>query len=86
MTYHSLNQFPLFCKVSNLTTRKGRSEFPFPAEVGDYDTDGVADLMVKFNRQDLIAILGVGEVTLTITGEVDETSFEGSDTIQVIGE
>jgi len=57
-----------------------------PTEIGDYDTDGITDLMVKFNRQDLIAILSVGEATLTITGKVNDTPFEGTDTISVIGE
>lgn len=57
-----------------------------PTEIGDYDADGITDLMVKFNRKDLIGILGVGETTLTITGEVNDTSFEGSDTIRVTEE
>jgi len=57
-----------------------------PTEIGDYDTDGIPDLMVKFNRKELIAISSVGEATLRITGEVNGTSFEGSDTIRVIDE
>jgi hypothetical protein len=57
-----------------------------PTEIGDYDTDGIPDLMVKFDRQELIATLSVGEATLTITGKVNETLFEGSDTIRVIDE
>lgn len=55
-----------------------------PTEIGDHDSDGINDLMVKFDRQDLIATLSKGEATLTITGEVDGTSFEDSDTITVI--
>lgn len=54
-----------------------------PTEIGDYDGDGVPDLMVKFNRQDLIAILSEGEATLTMTGEVNGIPFEGSDTVRV---
>ena len=57
-----------------------------PTEIGDYDTDGVLDLMVKFDRQEVIALLGAGEATLAITGEVSGIPFEGSDTIRVIGE
>jgi len=58
-----------------------------PTGIGDYDDDGIPDLMVKFNRQDVIALLSAGEATLTITGQlVDGTPFEGSDTIRVIGE
>ena len=71
-----------------------------PATVGDYDSDGTSDLMVKFDRTAVVAYLGTEDVTeevtedetgtdsyeeLTITGELtDETPFEGSDTIRVI--
>ena len=55
-----------------------------PTEIGDYDTDGIPDLMVKFSRRDLIAILSTGEATLTITGRVRSTLFIGRDTIRVI--
>jgi hypothetical protein len=67
-----------------------------PATVGDYDSDGISDLMVKFDRTAVVAYLGAEEVTedetgtdyyeeLTLTGELtDGTSFEGSDTIRVI--
>ncbi len=55
-----------------------------PAEIGDYDVDGITDLMVKFNRQDLTAILSRDEATLTITGKLNDTLFEGTDTIRVI--
>lgn len=61
-----------------------------PTEIGDYDTDGIPDLMVKFDRQvvlDYLAGMGVNDgdhVELTLTGEVGETPFEGSDTITVI--
>ena len=58
-----------------------------PIQVGDHDYDGIPDLMVKFDRQVLIGYLegATGEVTLTLTGDVDGNSFEGSDTIIVIG-
>jgi hypothetical protein len=62
-----------------------------PTKIADHDIDGVPDLMVKFDRQAVIAYLismgyqdGV-EVELTISGELYEgASFEGSDTIRVI--
>ena len=57
-----------------------------PTEIGDYDIDGIPDLMVKFNRQDLIAILSTGEATLAITGRVSGTLFIGRDKIGVINE
>jgi hypothetical protein len=57
-----------------------------PAEIGDYDDDGIPDLMIKFNRTAVQNILEVGEkVEITIFGElIDERLFEGKDIIQVI--
>ena len=41
--------------------------------------------IVKFNREQVQAILDIGEVELTITGQLtDGTVFEGTDTIKVI--
>ena len=57
-----------------------------PTGIGDYDDDGIAELMVKFDRSAVQGILGAGnEVEITVTGELeDDTKFEGSDTIRVI--
>jgi len=62
-----------------------------PATIGDYDNDSIPDLMVKFNRTEVISyvhdIQGIshGNVALTISGKLfDDTSFEGSDTIRII--
>lgn len=59
-----------------------------PTEIGDHDSDGVTDLMVKFDRQALIAILqSLGyedgdEVELTVAGElITGENFAGSDVI-----
>jgi hypothetical protein len=58
-----------------------------PSTIGDYDSDGIPDLMVKFNRtavSEYILSTGVrfGNVTLTVSGKLyDGTLFEGSDTI-----
>ncbi len=68
-----------------------------PTQIGDYDNDGVGDLMVKFDRLatldyiwSIIHHMGSQisdkrwEVTLTITGELfndPAISFAGSDTI-----
>jgi len=68
-----------------------------PTQIGDYDSDGTEDLMVKFDRAEIIEWLGTGdygedteksvEVTLTITGEVmgvEPSPFEGSDSVKVL--
>lgn len=60
-----------------------------PIERGDYDSDGIPDLMVKFNRTILQNLLKernqTGYVSLNVTGNLnDGTSFEGQDTIRVI--
>jgi hypothetical protein len=58
-----------------------------PTELGDHDGDGIADLMVKFSRPDvLLLIIGKaddGLVTLVVSGELlpGGTRFEGCDTI-----
>lgn len=56
-----------------------------PSEVGDYDHDGIADLMVKFDRDEVQVTGDVGEsVTLELTGEIDERELVGSDTVRII--
>jgi hypothetical protein len=64
-----------------------------PTAIGDYDGDGVPDLMVKFDRAAVVQYIldhlpAEGRfltVTLTITGKLnDGTPFQGSDTIKTI--
>jgi len=68
--------------------------------IGDYDKDGVSDMMVKFDRQTVIDYIWAKlyhmridpssfpkegvEVGLTITGSLNTETIEGSDTIRVI--
>lgn len=64
------------------------------AAVGDYDSDGISDLIVKFDRAAVIELLGAIDypddtvksslVTVQVTGEVAGTTFEGSDKIKVL--
>jgi hypothetical protein len=59
-----------------------------PTRVGDHDSDGVPDLMVKFRRQQLVNYLKAngltsGNVQLSVTGNVDTVPFEGADSIRV---
>jgi parallel beta-helix repeat protein len=57
-----------------------------PTDIGDYDNDGIPDIMVKFDRQAVQDILEPGDsVAMVVTGELtDETCFEGTDYIKVI--
>jgi 2',3'-cyclic-nucleotide 2'-phosphodiesterase (5'-nucleotidase family) len=58
---------------------------PRPYKIGDYDDDGIPDLMVKFDRQALQSHLFLGAQTLTVSGELTGAgTFKGSDTIDVI--
>lgn len=73
--------------VGTVTLADTISAEDHPTEVGDYDEDGITDLMVKFDRQALVEYLDgtTGEVTPTVSGELSGgTPFEGSDTITVI--
>ena len=63
-----------------------------PMAIGDYDGDGVPDLMVKFDRAEVINYIQstagkgtkFGQITLTLTGKLrNGTRFEGSNTISV---
>lgn len=61
-----------------------------PVEIGDRDEDGVVDLMLKFNRKDVIAYLNnagltSGAVEFTVTGSLmSGEMFEGKSTIRVL--
>ncbi len=58
-----------------------------PTEVGDHDSDGIADRMVKFSRPDVIVLITGkavnGLVTLVVPGQLISSgaTFEGCDTI-----
>lgn len=64
-----------------------------PTEIGDYDSDGIPDLMVKFDRLALVTYIDTYDfddadgrfydLPITITGMVAGTPFEGTDTIRV---
>jgi len=57
----------------------------WPTAIGDYDKDGVPDLMVKFDRATVHALFSSpGIYTMTVTGQVAGIAFEGSDNVRVI--
>ena len=56
-----------------------------PWAVGDYDRDGVPDLMVKFSRAAVQPLLSAGDCEVTIDGNLsDGTSFLGATMVRVI--
>jgi hypothetical protein len=56
-----------------------------PTEIGDYDSDGTPDLMVKFDRNEVIELLQPGEQSIALTGQLDGgTALAGVDTVRVI--
>lgn len=56
-----------------------------PTSIGDYDLDGIFDLMVKFSRSELISFINSdGESEIVISGKlIDDTSFSGSDLVRI---
>jgi len=57
----------------------------WPVSIGDYDYDGVPDLMVKFSRSALAALLSPGQRDVTLTGALsDGTPLIGTDTLRVL--
>ncbi|MGB3903368.1 MAG: hypothetical protein WBB22_00445, partial [Anaerolineae bacterium] len=58
---------------------------PAGPTVGDYDDDGIPDLMVKFRRAAVLELVQGGPNGLAITGSlVDGTVFGGADSIRVL--
>jgi hypothetical protein len=70
---------------------------PKPIAIGDYDNDTVPDLMVKFDRKQVIKYIMANvdmsrlyeerfmTITLTVTGKLKNgTPFQGSDTVKII--
>jgi hypothetical protein len=64
-----------------------------PITIRDYNKNGVADLLVKFNKNQIIEWLYTlffsdetifpPEVTFSVTGDLKEVTFEGYDTITI---
>ncbi|MFA5830897.1 MAG: hypothetical protein WC878_03655 [Candidatus Paceibacterota bacterium] len=60
-----------------------------PMAIGDYDKDGIPDLMAKFERGAILPTIPLGDTAiLTVSGTVlhkgKTFSFEGQDVIKVI--
>lgn len=52
--------------------------------IGDYDADGIPDLMVKFDAQTILAALPDGDPIIVVSGMFwNGNPFEGSDAVRV---
>lgn len=58
---------------------------PKDIKVSDYNLNGISDLTIKFDRQEVLDSIGEGNVEVSITGLVDNKFFQDSDMIRVIG-
>lgn len=58
---------------------------PENVKISDYNENGIADLTVKFDRQQVLESIGNGDVEISITGLVDGVFFQEDDTIRVLG-
>lgn len=72
--------------VSTISLEDSIPAEEWPWEIGDYDGDGIPDLMVKFDRAEVEDMLSPGNYNLKVSGQFsDGTLFEGySDTIRAI--
>jgi hypothetical protein len=70
----------VFITVDGFSTTEALQKF---SEVGDYDLDGIPDLMVKFDRQVIHSMSSTGSVEITLYGVVDGVFFQGVDSILV---
>ena len=75
--------------ASSLRLNKIIFPLPKPMEVGDYDKDGIPDLMIKFEREKIKSVVTAGEkIPITIIGKVfyngNYYHFKGQDMIKII--
>ncbi|MCU0600424.1 MAG: hypothetical protein MUE70_14345 [Desulfobacterales bacterium] len=92
-TVDDIDKSTIYLKqVNMMMCPKGQKIYPVgPIVYGDYDEDGIDDLMVKFNRQTIINFLLANgldseEASIFVAGELyGGTNFCGKDTIRIGG-
>jgi hypothetical protein len=67
-----LGENPIYCETS-------------PVNVGDFDNDGIQDIMVTFDKTAVQPLVRVGvRIPIIVTGEIGSKTFRGIDYINVI--
>ena len=70
--------------ISSLILNNSIYAISTPINIGDYNNNGIPDLMVKFSRESLISLLVPGDQSIVLTGTlVDGTPIVGIDVIRV---
>lgn len=83
-------ELPNFYKAEdiNVSTIKFNGQIPVlssPTGIGDYDNDGIRDLMVKFRRDEVQRTVTVGKNKVIVSGNLnDGTMFAGKSVLNVI--
>jgi hypothetical protein len=93
-TVDDIDKSTIYLKqVNSMMCPDGEKIYPVgPIVYGDYDEDGINDLMAKFNRQTIVNFLLADgkfskEASLCVAGELyDATKFSGKDTITISGD
>ena len=84
----STTRFPTQRLSRSKIISRGGSSVPAetsPTEIGDCDSDGIPDLMVKFDRASVYQMLSPGFIQLTVTGSLTTgLSLEGTELVRVI--
>ncbi|MBI4802202.1 MAG: right-handed parallel beta-helix repeat-containing protein [Elusimicrobia bacterium] len=82
----SINDETLSTPIALVQETAGKSGKLKFAEIGDYDEDGILDLMIKFDRQAVIEVLPIGEqVGIAIQGNFkDGEEFTTGDYLRTI--
>lgn len=71
-------------QAGSITANGVRAE-AWPVEIGDHDTDGVPDLMVKLDAAAVLSTLPDGDAVIAVSGALrDGAAFQGTATVRVL--